>query len=132
MGSQSNHCRPARLFLSLRRQGTSFERAGLSSARISHGVDDLAAVFGASPEGAAQLALYGSAFRAARTESHRAAGEASAFLDEVEQGLAGGDARQNERHARRDGVLDEGNRSGPFDIAEGGVNDEELFEGDDA
>ena len=33
-GSQSNHSRPARLLRSLRRQAASFERAGLSEARI--------------------------------------------------------------------------------------------------
>ena len=79
------------------------------------------------PEVAPQFALDGPALRAGRAVSASRIRESAALLDLFEKGLAGGDPREHQRHARRDRVSKMRDRLGPLDLAERGVNDEELL-----
>ena len=84
------------------------------------------------PEVAPELALDGSALRAGRAVSASRIGKPAPLLDVFEKCLAGGDPRENQRHARRNRVSNMRLRLGPLDLTEGRVDDEELLRGYDA
>ena len=97
----------------------------------AHNVHDASAEPGMGLEIAAQLALDGAGLEIRRAPPDRIRGPHAAFFDAIEQGLAGGDGRQDERHAfgkRRQDVVD---GAGPFDLSERRVNRHELIPWDD-
>ena len=132
IGSQSNHSRPARELRPVAFPGNALGPIGALVAAQSHGADDHFSKAWVTLEEAPQLALDGSPLMARGTPALVDSRPFAPLLDPVEQGLAGGDRCQDERHASRNGALDVADDLGPFYVAERRVDDEKLFTGDDA
>ena len=117
---------------SLRRQGRFRARAGLSSGAHPHRVHEPSAEPGMGLQVAAKFALDGSGLKIAGTPPSRIRGPHASLLDPFEQGFAGGDGGEDQRHAGRKRRLDMLDRAGPFDLPERRVDGDELVSGDEA
>ncbi len=95
----------------------------------AHGVDEAPAEAGMRPEVSAQFPLDRSGLEIAGTPARFARRPEAPFLDPFEQGLAGRDGRQYQRHAHGQRRLDMLDRAGPLDLAERGVHRHQLGAG---
>ena len=98
----------------------------------AHGADDPAAEARVGLEVAAKFPLDGSSFQRAGTPPDIRGRKPAPFLDAVEQGLAGGNGRENQRYGGRQRLPDMLDRAGPFDLAERRMDGDQPVAGDDA
>ena len=101
-------------------------------AAQSHGIDEAPAEAGIRPEKPAKLPLDRSGLEIRRAPARFARRPHAALLDALEERFPGCDRREDEGHARRNGVSNVLDRALPFGFAERGVDRHELGGRDDA
>ena len=97
----------------------------------AHGADDPAAEARVGLEISAKLALDGSGLEIRGTPAPRGIGPLAPFLDAVEQGLAGGNGREDQRYAGRERRPEELDRARPFDFGQRRMDGNQPVAGDE-
>ena len=131
IGSQSNHDRARARVALVEPPGRLPRPCGTFLGAHAHGAGDPAAEAGMRLQVARQFPLDRSALRRARAPSYCRRWKPAPFLDAVQEGLAGGDVREDQGHAVRKGCPDVLDGSWPFDAFQRRVDGDQLVAGND-